>query len=231
MTTEKANVAPAQDHAGHPDAAEPDAAAPDRSVVNITDPRAIRALAHRVRLDVIDELFGSEETYTATELARRFGLTPSAMSYHLRALEKWGYVVRAQSAADGRERHWKAAAESLNVGDRSSISDLVSSTLVDVTLNAARERVLKALAQADGLSAAGVATEERPMLMVATSKLRLTKAEAKEFADEYHRLVDKYSKGKLDPGQAKDRDRMHLTTIFVPEVNDLPSDAAAPAGE
>lgn len=198
-------------------AASPLADAPEdaRSVVNITDPQAIRALAHKVRLDVIDELFGSEETYTATELARSFGLTPSAMSYHLRALEKWGYVVRAESSGDGRERHWKAAGETLNVGDKSNVSELVSSTLIDVTLNATRERVLKALVRADSLG------EDDPgTLMLASSKIRLTKEEAKEFAEEYHRLVDKYRKLKADPAHAGRREQMHLTTIFVPEVSD-----------
>jgi DNA-binding transcriptional ArsR family regulator len=186
-----------------------------RAVVNITDPQAIRALAHKVRLDVIDELFGSEETYTATELARSFGLTPSAMSYHLRALEKWGYVVRAESSGDGRERHWKAAGETLNVGDKSNVSELVSSTLIDVTLNATRERVLKALAQADSLG-----EDDRRTLMLASSKIRLTQEEAKEFAEEYHQLVDKYRKLNADPAQAERREQMHLTTIFVPEVSD-----------
>ncbi|MDQ6752977.1 MAG: helix-turn-helix domain-containing protein [Actinomycetota bacterium] len=192
-----------------------DAPEGERGVVNITDPQAIRALAHKVRLDVIDELFGSEETYTATELARSFGLTPSAMSYHLRALEKWGYVVRAKSSGDGRERHWKSAGDTLNVGDKSDVSELVSSTLIDVTLNATRERVLKALVQADSRG------EDDPRtLMLASSKIRLTKEEAKDFAEEYHRLVGKYRKLRADPAHAGRREQMHLTTIFVPEVSD-----------
>ena len=59
-------------------------------VVSITDPQAIRALAHDARLIVLDELFASQTTRTATELASMCSLTPSAMSYHLRALEKYG---------------------------------------------------------------------------------------------------------------------------------------------
>ncbi len=186
-----------------------------RSVVNITDPQAIRALAHRVRLDVIDELFGSDRTYTATELARQLGLTPSAMSYHLRALEKWGYVVRAEPSGDGRERHWKAAADTLEVGDRSNFSDLVSSTLIDVTLNATRERVFKALKQADSRSA-----DDYQTMMVATAKLRLTEDEAKEFVADYQQLVDKYRRRQADPPLTGHREQRHLTAIFVPEEED-----------
>ena len=59
--------------------------------VVLSDPRAIKALAHPARLAVIDELFAGREL-TATECAQVAGLSLSAMSYHLRALEKWGIV-------------------------------------------------------------------------------------------------------------------------------------------
>lgn len=88
-------------------------AAPDRSELRITDPRALRALAHPARQRVLTELF-SGEVLTATEAARLCDLTPSAMSYHLRALEKWGIVERDESA-DGRERPWRATADSINI--------------------------------------------------------------------------------------------------------------------
>ena len=57
-----------------------------RAKVMLTDPRAIKALAHPARLAVIDELFAGRQL-TATECAEIAGLSPSAMSYHLRALE------------------------------------------------------------------------------------------------------------------------------------------------
>ncbi|MBM6401779.1 ArsR/SmtB family transcription factor [Phycicoccus sonneratiae] len=88
-------------------------AAPDRSELRITDPRALRALAHPARQQVITELF-SGEVLTATEAGRICGLSPSAMSYHLRALEKWGIVERDEST-DGRERPWRATANAINV--------------------------------------------------------------------------------------------------------------------
>lgn len=84
-------------------------------LVTLDDPRAIRALAHEARQQVIVELYGGE-VLTATEAARICQVTPSAMSYHLRALQKWGIVERDDSATDGRERRWRAAADSLNIG-------------------------------------------------------------------------------------------------------------------
>ena len=46
---------------------------------------------------------------TATECAEVCGLSPSATSYHLRALAKAGLVEEAPSRGDGRERVWRAA--------------------------------------------------------------------------------------------------------------------------
>jgi DNA-binding transcriptional ArsR family regulator len=73
----------------------------------LTDPRAIKALAHPARLTVLDALSEGGEL-TATECAEAAGISPSAMSYHLRALEKWGFVERAEHSEDGRERPWRA---------------------------------------------------------------------------------------------------------------------------
>ena len=74
----------------------------------------VRALAHPARLVVIDALYDGE-VLTATECAERAGVTPSAMSYHLRALEKAGLVVRAEPRGDGRERPWKRAGANLRI--------------------------------------------------------------------------------------------------------------------
>ena len=91
----------------------PDAARPAEPVV-LRDPRAIKALAHPARLAVIDELFGGRKL-TATECGEIAGLSASAMSYHLRALEKWGIVRRSETTGDGRERPWEAAGDRLMV--------------------------------------------------------------------------------------------------------------------
>lgn len=75
--------------------------------MKITDPRAMRALAHPLRLDLID-LLGRIGPATAAECARHLGSTQASCSFHLRQLAKYGYVVEA-SSGDGRERPWKVA--------------------------------------------------------------------------------------------------------------------------
>ncbi|HET6987330.1 MAG TPA: winged helix-turn-helix domain-containing protein, partial [Kribbella sp.] len=93
--------------------------------VVITDPRAIRALAHPARQRIIDELY-SGRVLTATECAELAGLTPSATSYHLRALERWGIVERADASADGRERPWRALGTGLQIASQSADSGRVA---------------------------------------------------------------------------------------------------------
>lgn len=108
--------------------------------VEITDPKAIRALAHAARLEVISELYSTQVSRTATELAAQTGLTPSAMSYHLRALQKWGIVVPAATAGDARERRWKAAGTDFTINSGGGVASPEFAVL-DLELDAYRRRV------------------------------------------------------------------------------------------
>lgn len=110
---------------------------PERpAAVRLSDPRSIRALAHPARLAVIEELYSGGAELTATECAEIAGLSPSAMSYHLRSLEKAGIVERAESSGDARERPWRASGRYLQVdGDESSAAaSAASGALGDVVL-------------------------------------------------------------------------------------------------
>ncbi|WP_248960578.1 winged helix-turn-helix domain-containing protein [Sphaerisporangium perillae] len=73
----------------------------------VEDPRAMRALAHPARLTILRRL-QLEGPATATECAEVVGLSPSACSYHLRMLAKYGFVEDAPPRGDGRERMWRA---------------------------------------------------------------------------------------------------------------------------
>lgn len=74
--------------------------------MRITDPQAMRAMAHPLRLELI-ELLGTAGSATAAECARRLGSTQANCSYHLRLLAKYGFVEQAAPRGDGRERPWQ----------------------------------------------------------------------------------------------------------------------------
>ncbi len=73
----------------------------------ITDPRAMRALAHPVRLALLEAL-GHAGTLTATQASELLGESPANCAFHLRTLAKYGYVVEA-GGGRGRERPWRRA--------------------------------------------------------------------------------------------------------------------------
>jgi len=70
----------------------------------ITDPERIRALAHPVRIALLDYLNDVTEA-TATQCAEAVGESPASCSFHLRTLEKYGYIERAERR--GREKPWR----------------------------------------------------------------------------------------------------------------------------
>ncbi len=71
------------------------------------DARGIRALAHPVRLRILNRL-QQDGPATATRLSPLVGATPSVTSWHLRHLAEHGLVRDAAAQGSGRERWWEA---------------------------------------------------------------------------------------------------------------------------
>ena len=155
----------------------------DRSELRITDPRALRALAHPARQRVVTELY-SGEVLTATEAARICDVSPSAMSYHLRALAAWGIVERVESG-DGRERPWRAVADSITITPgahrAAGIEDSrlsVHEWFADLEAGLDRLAVLVADGEDHGMTARG--------------RLWLTDDEERELRESLHALMRSY---------------------------------------
>jgi DNA-binding transcriptional ArsR family regulator len=78
----------------------------------VTNPQAMRALAHPTRLAILTYLQRNGPA-TATTLSPHVGATPSVTSWHLRHLASFGLVVDAdpdEVPGDRRHRWWKAIA-------------------------------------------------------------------------------------------------------------------------
>ncbi|GAA3150605.1 DNA-binding transcriptional ArsR family regulator [Kribbella aluminosa] len=77
----------------------------------ITDPQAMRALAHPVRLSALSYL-QRHGPATATQLSEHVGASPSVTSWHLRHLAGFGLVNDGPppSGSDRRQRWWYAVA-------------------------------------------------------------------------------------------------------------------------
>ncbi|GHJ47117.1 transcriptional regulator [Catellatospora sp. TT07R-123] len=77
--------------------------------MRVTDPQAIRALAHPLRLDLL-QLLGATGPATAAQCGRVLGVPQANCSFHLRQLAKYGFVEEAGAGEDRRERQWRVAA-------------------------------------------------------------------------------------------------------------------------
>lgn len=80
-------------------------AEPRRQV--ITDARAMRALAHPLRVALL-EAVRREGEITATQAAELLGESPGNMSWHLQTLAKYGFVEES-GRGRGRSRPWRIA--------------------------------------------------------------------------------------------------------------------------
>jgi len=79
---------------------------PGRSVTKLTDPKALRALAHPLRLALVS-LLRVHGQLTATKAGELLGESSASCSFHLRQLAKYGLVEEA-AGGHGRERPWQA---------------------------------------------------------------------------------------------------------------------------
>lgn len=178
----------------------------------LTDPRAIRAIAHEARQQVLDELY-SGSVLTATQAAQICGLSPSAMSYHLRALEKWGIVVRDDASNDARERPWRAAASSWNVRR----SEGSSTTSMRQATNALISTFMI------GLNKAVDAWQERPSshargFSVSRGRLYLTDEEAVALNRELDELLDRYEAGRTSRNKPVDASPREGYWLLLPHA-------------
>jgi len=70
-------------------------------------PTALKAFTHPLRMAIFSEL-GRHGSATASQLARTLGESSGQTSYHLRQLERHGFVEDDPEHTGGRERWWRA---------------------------------------------------------------------------------------------------------------------------
>ncbi|UGS34104.1 helix-turn-helix domain-containing protein [Capillimicrobium parvum] len=111
----------------------------------LTDPREMRALAHPVRLALLEALAHAGRPLTATEASELVDESPSSCSFHLRQLAKYGFVEEAEGGA-GRRRPWRLAQLGLSFSDAGDDPQLtLAATALERTL---RHRYLARAEQA-----------------------------------------------------------------------------------
>lgn len=160
--------------------------------VTLTDPRAMRALAHPARIAIWTHL-GLGGPATATECAEVAGLSPSACSYHLRALARYGFIEEdLDSAADGRQRPWRVRVIAFHIDNVTDdpAADVAGRFLTEtfrVSMEETRTRYVSRRTEypADWQRAAG---EHHDVVHVSPAELDELRNRVTALMDEYRRL-------------------------------------------
>ncbi len=177
----------------------------------LSDPRAIRALAHPARLAIIEALLPGDEL-TATECASLTGLSPSATSYHLKALERWGIVAAGHPRADGRDRPWKARGRSIEVSSDAPRTVLAETAVLELFLDRNRALATEFLAhQADEPA------QWRDTMELGNGDYWLTAGELEEVSAALRRVLEPYEQRRRGSGPDGSR-RVRIARLIVPRA-------------
>ncbi|MEU5216024.1 helix-turn-helix domain-containing protein [Streptomyces sp. NPDC020807] len=171
----------------HPEGEQP------RSI-RLTDPRALRAYAHPLRMTLVG-LLRSSGPFTATRAAELTGESVASCSYHLRILAKYGLVEEAPGGR-GREKPWRATARYTEWPDHSE--DTAVAQAADALNAAVMElhfaRVTRAMANRHALP-----KEWREAERFGDSLLYLTPAELVALDERIDELIRPYEDRAADP--------------------------------
>ena len=116
----------------------------------LRDPRELAALAHPVRIGIM-ELLAVAGPLTATELADRLDETPANCSWHLRKLAEHELIEEAEGGT-GRQRPWQMRKVGLSWGAADAEVDekRAGDALTRVMLQRWTDRFLDAAERAEG---------------------------------------------------------------------------------
>jgi DNA-binding MarR family transcriptional regulator len=159
----------------------------DTKPVILDDPGRLKALSHPLRRRILHRL-GVHGPATSTTIGEMLGANTGTTSYHLRQLEKYGFIEEIPERSGGRERWWRRtegqrdlrmpAPESLAPEDRLVLDELL------------RQQHAEDMELFGRLPAAH---QQNPgWVGVARGFTHMTKEELTEFHEAYIRLLHQY---------------------------------------
>ena len=195
-----------------PDLPAPDPPASDPSrVLEVTDPRRLRALAHPLRLQLL-RLIREHQPVTGARLASLIGESTASVSYHLSVLHRHGFV-EPDPAPGPTRRHkpWRATYDSLRIVSENPSgppSETVEGTILGSMLTETRREQDAYFRGASGLAAAW-----QDLGTFELTDLVLTEPEFAQLTDEVAAVLTRHRRrAKPAAGQA----RFSVSFIAIP---------------
>jgi DNA-binding transcriptional ArsR family regulator len=176
----------------------------------LTDPLTMRALAHPVRLALLEALTHAGPL-TATEAAERVGESPSNCSFHLRQLAKYGFVEEAEGGT-GRRRPWRAVSVGTQFSDVHADPEtaLAAGGLARVIRDRLLERARVGLEQSRLLP-----DEWRAVLGTSDMTLYVTPEEMGAIGEEMLEVLWRYRDRIADPSKRPEGSRPIQAAVFA----------------
>jgi predicted transcriptional regulator len=189
----------------------------ERSHLAISDPKMMRALAHPLRVALIEAIGQAESrTLTATEASELLGESPANCAFHLRTLAKYGFVEEA-GGGRGRQRPWRLRYSGLEIQPpwEDQETRLAVQAAADIWigrwLTRARNRLMRIAGYPAEWQAAAIASEYR---------LYLTAPEAEELSVGIDRLIAPFKARWDDPSQRPAGSLAYEVLAFGYPLND-----------
>jgi DNA-binding transcriptional ArsR family regulator len=180
----------------------------------ISDPERVRALAHPLRLTLLDLLENGGEA-TATQCAEATGESVASCSFHLRILAKYGFVEPAERR--GREKPWRVVSRQRTA--RPDFDDPASvravGALAELTVLAETERIRAFLGDIHRLPA-----DMRDAVGVLKAAIWATPEELRQLSQDVLALVDRYAGRWENPDQRPEGARVaRMFAVLNPDLD------------
>ena len=200
---------------------------PERPHLAISDPKMMRALAHPLRVALLEAIGDADQqTLTATEASELLGESPANCAFHLRTLAKYGFVEEA-GGGRGRQRPWRLRFSGLEIAppwedqETRLAVQAAAGIWFDRWLTRARDRLMRITSYPAEWQAAAIASEYH---------LYLTAQEAEELSAGIDRLISPFKARWDDPPQRPAGSLRYEVLAFGYPLTDPPDGTPAPAG-
>ncbi len=190
--------------------------------IELTDPRALRAIAHPIRMRLIG-LLRREGPLTATRAGQLLGESSGTCSFHLRQLAKYGMVEEA-GGGQGREKPWRATAMSTSwpalpeTPEATAATQLLNTVVADRYLALMREWIA---------ASPDEPAQWREAAEIADSILYATAGELAQLVQDRRALVEPYSE-RVGRPEIRPPDARPISVLHVAVPTDTVPTAAVP---
>lgn len=173
-------------------------------------PNSLKAFAHPLRMAMFGEL-QRRGAATASQLARSLGESSGQTSYHLRQLERHGFVEDDPEHPGGRERWWRPVG--FEMTDPALLLDPATQDSARAIIHQlVAERTSELAGWLNRMDPAQSAT----LGLLASASLSLTEAETEALCTELAEVLDRHSRAVRDRRPPDDARRIRVYLDVFP---------------